>query len=237
MKIKDSFISLFLDHSAEGLPELKHTGAPTVYYRWHGAVWSRYPLPLKDVPAGAILRQKNAYISIPFTATEGPPAIEKMRRCMMSPLVIRPDEEKSSSETSEPAAAPEHPSNRLTRIGESGESSISKQDIWDALTDCKDAQLYTADINVVELGLVQDVRVRGDVVTVVMSMPHRGRTRLGYFIDGSISVHPTLSVPVRERLMQIPGVRQVVVVQTWYPAWNSNRVTIDGRNKLGLPLD
>src|SRR5206468_1103930 len=37
---------------------------------------------------------------------------------------------------------------------------------------CKDAQLYTADINVVDLGLVYDVRVRGDVVTVVMAMPH-----------------------------------------------------------------
>ena len=91
--------------------------------------------------------------------------------------------------------------------------------------------------DVVDLGLVHDVRVRGDVVTVVMSMPHRGRTRLGYFIDGSISVHPTLSVPVRERLMQIPGVRQVVVQQTWHPTWNSNRVTTNGRKKLGLPPD
>jgi len=234
---KDSFISLFLDHSAEGLPELKHTGAPTMYYRWHGAVWSRYPLPLKDVPAGAVLRQKNAYISIPFTTTDGPQAIEQMRRCMINPLVIMPDEENFTNETTEPVAAREHSSNRLARIGESGDSSISKQDIWNALRDCKDAQLYTADINVVELGLVDDVRVRGDVVTVVMSMPHRGRTRLGYFIDGSISVHPTLSVPVRERLMQVPGVRQVVVEQTWHPAWNSGRVTLDGRKKLGLPAE
>ena len=234
---KDSFVSLFLDHSAEGLPDLKHTGTPTMYYRWHGAVWSRYPLPLKDVPAGAILRQKNAYISIPFTANDGPPAIERMRRCMMSPLLILKDEVAILNEPDQNVAAPELPSNPLARTGESGDNSISKQVIWNALKDCKDAQLYTADINVVELGLVDDVRVRGDVVTVVMSMPHRGRTRLGYFIDGSISVHPTLSVPVRERLMQIPGVRQVVVEQNWQPAWNSNRVTIDGRKKLGLPLD
>ena len=234
---KDSFVSLFLDHSAEGLPDLKHTGTPTMYYRWHGAVWSRYPLPLKDVPAGAILRQKNAYISIPFTANDGPPAIERMRRCMMSPLLILKDEVAILNEPDQNVAAPELPSNPLARTGESGDNSISKQVIWNALKDCKDAQLYTADINVVELGLVDDVRVRGDVVTVIMSMPHRGRTRLGYFIDGSISVHPTLSVPVRERLMQIPGVRQVVVKQNWQPAWNSNRVTIDGRKKLGLPLD
>src|SRR5690606_32868373 len=100
--------------------------------------------------------------------------------------------------------------------------------------DCKDAQLYTADINLVELGLIQDVRIRGDVVTIVMSMPHRGRSRPGYFVDGSISVHPTLSVPIRERIMQIPDVRQVVVKHTWHPGWNSNRLTPAGRTKLGL---
>ncbi len=55
---KDSFMALFLDHSSEGIPELKHTGAPIMYYRWHGHVWSRYPLPIKRVPAGAVLRQK-----------------------------------------------------------------------------------------------------------------------------------------------------------------------------------
>ena len=44
----------------------------------------------------------------------------------MSPLMILLDEEKLSNETTEPAAAPEHASNRLARKGESGESSISK---------------------------------------------------------------------------------------------------------------
>jgi len=68
----------------------------------------------------------------------------------------------------------------------------------------------------------------------VMAMPHRGRPLLGYFIDGSISVHPTPSFPVRERLMRIPGVRQVVVKQTWEPGWSSNRLTDVGRKKLGL---
>lgn len=234
---KDSFVSLFLDHSATGLPELKHTGAPTLYYRWHGALWSRYPLPVKDVPANASLRQTNAYISIPFTPADGPPVIEKMRRCMMSPLLIAATEEKFSAPSNQASASSARPANRLARDGESGDSLIPKQEIWNALRDCKDAQLYTADINVVELGLVDDVRVRGDVVTVVMSMPHRGRTRTDYFVDGSISVHPTLSVPIRERLMQIPGVRQVVAEHSWYPEWNSNRITDDGRTRLGLSDD
>ncbi len=93
---------------------------------------------------------------------------------------------------------------RLARPGEAGDLHIAKKEIWNALKDCKDAQLYTADINVVDLGLVYDVRLRGEVVTLGMATPHAGRSRLGYFIDGSISVHPTLSVPIRERLLKVP---------------------------------
>ena len=36
-----------------------------------------------------------------------------------------------------------------------------------------------------DLGLVHDIRVRGDTVHVIMSMPHRGRPRLGFFTFGS----------------------------------------------------
>lgn len=231
---KDSFVALFLEHAAEGIPELEHTGSPMMFYRWHGAVWSRYPLPLKDIPAGAVLHQKNAYLTIPFTVEDGPQQVEQLRRCLMQPVRVSANKVPvlSALEDSRDGLSA---ASRLARPGEYGEGSAAKRKIWEALRDCKDAQLYTADINLVELGLIQDVRIRGGVVTIVMSMPHRGRSRPGYFIDGSISVHPTLSVPIRERIMQIPGVRQVVVKHTWHPGWNSNRLTPAGRTKLGLP--
>jgi metal-sulfur cluster biosynthetic enzyme len=227
---KDSFMALFLEHSSEGLPELKHTGAPIMYYRWHGHVWSRYPLPLKRVPAGAVLRQKNAYVAIPFTPGTSQTEIEVLRETMMKPLVISAMAPAEALEIGRPTRH----SSRLARTGEAGDASVNKQKLWDALKDCKDAQLYKADINVVELGLVYDLRVRGDVVTLVMATPHDGRSRLGYFIDGSISVHPTLSMPIRERLQQVPGVSQVVFEQAEFPTWNSNRLSESGREKLGL---
>jgi metal-sulfur cluster biosynthetic enzyme len=233
---QDSFLSLFLDHSAEGLPELAHTGSPTLYYRWHGAVWSRYPLPLKDVPAGAVLRQKNAYISIPFTKAEGPAEIERMHRCLMNPLKLTAGNSQQTFDNVNPEKrASDSVTMQLARPGEAADSPVPKQEIWNALRDCKDAQLYTADINLVDLGLIRDIRVRGDVVTVVLTMPHRGRSRPGYFVDGSISVHPTRSVPIRERLMQITGVRQVVVEHSWEPRWSSNDLTQTGREKLRMP--
>ena len=232
---QDSFVALFLEHQAEGIPELKHTGVPQMFYRWHGPVWSRYPLPVKTVPQGAVLRQKNAYLSIPFVQPEGTATIERLRRCLLHPLVLSAAQSPVPVEpVHKEVAAQDRPTSRLARPGEANDSVIQKQLIWDALRDCKDAQLYTADINVVDLGLVYDVRVRGDVVTVVMAMPHRGRPLIGYFAEGSISVHPTFSLPVRERLMKLPGVRQVVVEQTWSPGWSSNRLSDVGRAKLGL---
>jgi metal-sulfur cluster biosynthetic enzyme len=223
---KDSFIALFLEHKADGLPELRHSGAPMMYYRWHGHVWSRYPLPSRQLPAGAVLYQKNAYITLPFSEADGPREIAELRRRLVAPLV--------ASACDVPKADAKESGQRLARPGEAGDSAIPKKLLWDALRDCKDAQLYTADINVVDLGLVYDVRVRGDAVQVVMAMPHRGRPRLGYFTQGSISVHPTFSMPVRERLMKVPGVSKVVVEQTWEPGWSSNLLTTEGRRKLGL---
>ena len=37
----DSFVALFLEHRADGLPELKHNGSPSLFYRSHGQLWSR----------------------------------------------------------------------------------------------------------------------------------------------------------------------------------------------------
>jgi metal-sulfur cluster biosynthetic enzyme len=221
---KDSFVALFLEHSAEGLPELKHSGSPTLFYRSHGQVWSRYPLPVKQVPAGAKLHQRNAYAAIPFTATEGPQILEDLRHRLVNPLVA------SAGEAPKDLAAKEQPG-RLARPGESGDSPIPKELLWNALRDCKDEQLYTAGTNIVDLGLVYDLRVRGDTVHVVMTMPHRGRPRLGYFACGSGGN----SMPVRQRLLKVPGVKKVVVEQTWEPGWNSNRLTDEGRRALGLP--
>jgi metal-sulfur cluster biosynthetic enzyme len=219
---RDSFIALYLEHSAEGMPEPKHTGAPTMYYKWHGHLWSRYPLAVKSVPAGAALRQKNAYVALPFTVNDGPSKIEQLRKELSNPL------QSTTAKVTETEA--KKSGNRLARSGE----RLSKRLLWEALGDCKDAQLYTADINVVELGLIYDLRVRGSTVEVIMTMPHRGRPRADYFGHGSISVHPTKSVPIRERLLQVEGVREVIVHQVWDPPWSSNFLTDAGREKLGL---
>ena len=79
--------------------------------------------------------------------------------------------------------------------------------------------------------MIYDVRVRGETVYVLMTMPHRGRPRYGYFAWGSGGN----TQPIRQRLLRLPGVRKVVVENTWEPAWDTNRITDAGRRALGLP--
>ncbi len=221
---EDAFIALFLQHEVDNFTGLEHPGAPLFYYRWHGHVWSRQLYHGQTLPKGAVLRQRNAYLTMPFTEEGGPEIVEGLRHELLNPLAVSPQALPSGQAAAASAG-------RLARRGEAGDNPVSKRVIWEALDECKDEQLYAARPSVVELGLVYDVRVRGDVVHVLMAMPGRGRPRLGYFAFGSGGN----SSPVRQRLLQIPGVRDVVVEQTWEPHWDANRLTDAGREKLGIP--
>lgn len=220
---RDAFIGLFLEHEAENMPPLKHTGAPILSYRWHGPVWSRALYQNASLRAGGVLRQKSAYLVLPFAEQHGAEIVEQYRHSLLNPLA-------PSAADLPSVSRPTGSTGRLARPGESGDAAVEKRRIWEALRDCKDEQLYTANASVVDLGLIYDVRVLGDVVHIVMVMPDRGRPRYGYFAWGSGGN----SQPIRQRLMKIPGVRNVVIEQTWEPPWNSSRLTDAGRKSLGL---
>lgn len=226
---QDSFIGLFLEHRGYGLPELSHNGSPTLYYKWHGQIWSRYPLPAnKPVPAGAVLHQKNAYISVPYSTADGAAKIEALRQELLNPL------SPSASEFS-PGKVVNTGTGRLARTSElQSENRISKKAIWDALKLVIDPQLYKSDISIVDLGLVYDLTVRGSVVKVTLAMPHRGRPLGTYFSYGSNVVHGTVSKNITDAVYEVPGVKKVIMEQTWHPEWSSNMLTDIGRKKLGL---
>lgn len=224
-KSGDSFIGLFLEHRAEGLPELKHNASPSLYYKSHGQVWSRYPLPVKQVPTGATLHQKNVYAALEFTPENGAQKIEELRHALVNPIQLSPAEHDLPTHVASQDG-------RLARHGEAGDSPISKHLLWEALRECKDEQMYSANLSVVDLGLIRDIKVRDRTVHVLMTMPHRGRPRSGYFAFGSGGN----SVPIRTRLLKIPSVENVVIETTWLPGWNSNHLSPEGRKKLQLDL-
>lgn len=229
---KDSFMGLYLDHSSEVIPDLLNGGSSLFYYNWHGTVWVRHPtmVGIKNhtIPEGAILRQKNAYVTIAFTEKDGPGKIEALRKELLNPM--------ESYTVGLPATlSAKESKGSLARPGEAGDSPISKAVLWEALKSCIDQQMYISNVNLVELGYIYNLSVEDDgVVKVLMTMPHRGRPLSSFFVWGSSVVHRTVSKTIVGALTEIPGVRKVVVDQTWYPEWNSNLMTDDCRKKLGI---
>ena len=125
---RDSFIGLFLDHTAENVQGLKHTGAPLFYYKWHGHVWSRALFQNATLPAGAVLRQRNAYLTSPFPEQGAAGMIEGIRHRMMNPLIAIqriPCPSGFQASVALPAGSVD--------TGEVGDSPISKKALWEAI--------------------------------------------------------------------------------------------------------
>ena len=209
-----SFIALFLEHSAENFDGIRHCGSPGIDGVGPGlrSIWSRAAtLENAHFEAGVVLRQRNAYLLQPY---EGPVPVQQIRRRMLAPLQV-------SSGTLPGRAC--FSTEQLARLGETADTAPLKTAIWAALREVVDEQFMEIAANIVDMGYVYDVRVAEGVVTVLVTMPHRGRPMYGY-----------IGEPLRKRLLELAGVRQVIVNFTWEPAWNVGRLTARGREILGI---
>jgi len=210
---RDAFIALFLEHSAEHFDGLYHCGAPLLDYRGHGQVWSRWAARgTPQFKAGAVLKQRNAYL---MAAYDGAAEVEAVRERLLHPVGVTPV---ALSHGARPSTG------QLARPGETAADAPLKDEIWAAMREIQDGMFYHVDANVVDMGYIYDVQVKPDrTVQVVMTMPHRGRPKYGF-----------LGNPLRHRLLQLDGVRDVVVDFTWEPAWTVARLTPRGREAMGL---
>jgi metal-sulfur cluster biosynthetic enzyme len=221
---RDAFIALRLEHAAEKFDGLQHGGPPTLHYDGHGQLWSRYPAEKTRMTKGASIRQKNAYLLTPYPQQDAAAQIQQIRHRLRSALEVRDQMPPSLSR----AVAAEPP---LARQGETAETAGLKPLIWKTLREVRDEQLYTFDSNVVDLGYVYDVRERNGHVRVVVTMPHRGRPVYQFLVtQGGGRVEEG----ILERVLKLPGVRDVVVDFTWNPPWSESRLTDAGRRAMGL---
>ena len=221
---RDAFIALWLEHTAENFDGLQHGGPPTLHYDGHGQLWSRYPANEAKLKAGASLWQKNAYVVLPYAADGAAAEIEGLRHQLLNPLEVRPGELPPSSAARAIGA--------LARAGETRQTAPLKSAIWEMLREVRDEQLYNVDANVVDMGYVYDVRERDGVVTVLVTMPHRGRPEYNFLVTqgGGRVEHG-----IYERVLKLEGVRDVVVEFTWEQPWSVARLTDAGRQAMGLP--
>ena len=113
----------------------------------------------------------------------------------------------------------------LARTGEGPESRETKAALWAALRTVRDEMFYLADANVVDMGYVYDLRLQGETVQAVMTMPQRGRP-----------LHMFIGQHMKRSLEETPGVRSAVIDLTWDPPWTPDRMSDAGLEAMRLDL-
>ena len=99
-------------------------------------------------------------------------------------------------------------------------TALTENQIYEALRDCYDPEIP---VNLVDLGLIYDVKIVEDWVGVKMTL-----TTPGCGMSGMISQS------VRARVLRVPGVKDADVRIVWEPAWSPARMSPDARKKLGI---
>ncbi len=87
-----------------------------------------------------------------------------------------------------------------------------------ALRDVEDPEIP---VNIVDLGLVVDLRERGSEVDIKLTLTSMGCPAVDMIVDD-----------IRTRLQREPGVREVRVEIVWDPIWTKDRLTPEGRAAL-----
>ena len=98
---------------------------------------------------------------------------------------------------------------------------VSHHEVLNALKEVIDPEL---NCNLVDLGLIYDVRIAQEEVTIKMTLTTPG-----------CPMHDSLLSGVRAAVLNLPGVQEVDVDLVWDPPWTPDRLTPEGRAYLGLP--
>lgn len=90
--------------------------------------------------------------------------------------------------------------------------------LWTALEEVEDPEYP---VSVVDMGLIYNIGLHGNVAQVALSFTSMGCPCMEYIISD-----------VRDRLLQEPNVAEVALKVVWDPPWTRKRLTQKGIEKL-----
>ena len=98
--------------------------------------------------------------------------------------------------------------------------------LLDALREVYDPCCADRGISIVDMGVVEDVRVEGSHVAVDLVLT-----------PGWCPFVASMSSAIPDRLRSIAGVETVEVRAVWDPVWTMDRLSESAREKLAMPLE
>ncbi len=96
----------------------------------------------------------------------------------------------------------------------------TRDDIMERLRFCYDPEIP---LNIVDLGLIYDVKVEEGDVVIDMTLTAPG-----------CPSHNEISHDIRTTILNMPSVNTVKVNVVWDPPWDPSRISQEGREKLGI---
>ena len=104
------------------------------------------------------------------------------------------------------------------------DGQVSETAVWDMLKTCYDPEIP---VNIVDLGLIYGCEVEtgasGSAVRVQMTLTAPG-----------CGMGPVIAREAEEKITGLPGVNSASVEVVWDPPWSPDRISPEGRQKLGM---
>ncbi|GBD93988.1 putative 1,2-phenylacetyl-CoA epoxidase, subunit D [bacterium BMS3Abin05] len=97
---------------------------------------------------------------------------------------------------------------------------VDEKAVWESLKNCFDPEIP---INIVDLGLIYDVKVDDGLVKIKMTLTAPGCPMSSFLADD-----------VRQKVSAVDNVKNVIVDIVWDPLWNPSMMSQEAKLKLGF---
>jgi len=102
---------------------------------------------------------------------------------------------------------------------------LNEDDIWTQLKTCYDPEIP---VNIVDLGLIYSLEIKsqeggGNLVEVKMTLTAPG-----------CGMGPSIASDAQRKILTVPGVTDAQVDVVWDPPWSADRISQEGKSKLGM---
>jgi len=92
--------------------------------------------------------------------------------------------------------------------------------VWTALKSCFDPEIP---VNIVDLGLIYDMRLEGSDCSVKMTLTAQG-----------CGMGPAIAADARQKILALDGIETAQVDVVWDPPWSPEMISPEGKKKLGI---
>jgi len=105
------------------------------------------------------------------------------------------------------------------------EGPVDEEAIWTQLKTCYDPEIP---VNIVDLGLIYSMEIKtqeggGNLVEVKMTLTAPG-----------CGMGPSIASDAQRKILSVPGVTDAQVDVVWDPPWSAERISQEGKQKLGM---